>query len=86
MEPSRGRPFPHILCFSLFLQYNLYLIGGLQEHGDLTSGVNFKNKGFVHQEICKNQPRTSLTLPLKMLCNFGWGSSGYLGATSHPSP
>ena len=44
MRPSRGRPFPHILCFSSSLQSNMYLIGGLQEHCDLTSVGSYKNK------------------------------------------
>lgn len=54
----------------------------LQEHLDLTSVGSSENKGFLHQEAGNNQPYSSLTLPLKIFCNFGSGSSGYLGGTS----
>ena len=61
-DPSRGRSFPHILCLSSSLKYNMYLVGGLlehgdlMEHGDLTSVDSYKNKGFLHQEVCNAPP------------------------------
>ena len=85
MGPSQGRPFPHILCFSSSLKYNIYL-GGLREHCNLTFEHSYKNRGLLHQKFQDNQPHPSLTFPLKMLCNFGLGSSRYFGGTSYSSP
>ena len=79
------RALPHILYFSSSLKYNMNLVGGLQEHCDLTSVDSCKNKGFLPQEICNNQRRPSNTLPLKMLCNFGSGKWGYPEGLSHSS-
>ena len=52
MGLSHSRPFPYILSFSSYLKYNLCLIGGLQEQSHLTSVDSYKNKGFLHQEVC----------------------------------
>ena len=54
-------------------------VGGLQVHCDLTSVDSYKKKRFLHQEVCNNQLWSSLTLPLKMLYNFGSGSLGFWG-------
>ena len=62
------------------------LVGGLQEHPDLTYVDSCRNKGFLHQEVCNNQPCPSLILSLKMLC---WNFSGSLevwGAWTTHSP
>ena len=86
MRPSLDRPFPRTLCFSSSLKSAMYLVGSLWEHGDLPSVGSYRNTGFLHPDVYNNQPRFPLTLPLKMLCNFGSGSLGYLEGTCHPSP
>lgn len=70
----------------LLSKYNMYLVGCLQVHHNLTSLDRSKNKGFLYQKVCNNQTRPSLTLSLKMLCNFGLGSSTKSGGMSHSSP
>ena len=32
---------------------NIYFVG-LQDHRDLTQMDSYKNKGFLHQEVCNN--------------------------------
>ena len=70
MGPFGGKPFPLILCFSSSLKYNMYFVGGLQELCGLTPEDSYKNKGFLNQEFCNKEPHPSLTLRLKILCNF----------------
>ena len=87
LGPSLGSPFPHILFFSSSLKYNMYLAGGLQEHSDLPDLCEQLQEQKISALRSLQQPTTpcpSLTLPLKVLCNFASESSVYFGGIEPP--
>ena len=41
---------------------NICLVEGFWEHCDLTYADSYKNKGFQHQEVCRNRPPSPFSI------------------------
>ena len=52
----------HMEIKSCKTESNIHLVGGLQEYSDQTYMESYKNKGFQHQKVYTNQPRTLFPL------------------------
>lgn len=84
MGPPQGRPFPPILRFSSFLKDNMCLVGGLQEHCDLTFVDSYDNKGFLKPRSLQPPTMPLPLLALKNALQYWFGELGIFGGHEPP--